>query len=230
MDELALHARPRPTAARPLLGQTLLVVEDSRFASEAIRLLALRSGARIRRADCLASAGRHLGAYRPDVVIVDLGLPDGSGLELIRALSAGEWRPRVLLATSGAPEAEGEALEAGADGFLGKPVESLGAFQSAVLSRLPSGDGPAGPRLVCGDRVEPDRLALEEDLRRAGGMLRDGRVRTLFVADFLRGVAATGHDGALAREVDRLREGPEAALRAGLERLLAGRATTRPAL
>jgi DNA-binding response OmpR family regulator len=69
---------------QPLAGLTILAVEDSRFASEALRLMCLRSDARLRRADSLEQADRHLSVYRPDVVIVDLGLPDGNGADLIR--------------------------------------------------------------------------------------------------------------------------------------------------
>jgi len=66
MNELEYTSlTPAPTATRPLLGLTILVVEDSRFACDAMRLLCLRSGARIRRADCLRSARRHLQVYRP---------------------------------------------------------------------------------------------------------------------------------------------------------------------
>ena len=107
-----------PTARRPLLGLTILVVEDSRYACEAIRLMCLRSGARIRRADCLRSARRHLSVYRPSVVIVDLGLPDGSGLDLIAELASAIPRVTGLLGLSGNTGMAAEAINAGADGFL----------------------------------------------------------------------------------------------------------------
>jgi DNA-binding response OmpR family regulator len=132
----------RPTAERPLLGQTVLVVEDSRFACEAMRLLCLRSGARIRRADSLRSAARHLSVYRPSVVIVDIGLPDGSGTALLRDLSRAQPRVAVLLAISGDDAQREAALAAGADDFLPKPFTSLAAFQAAVLAQLPPRRSP----------------------------------------------------------------------------------------
>jgi DNA-binding response OmpR family regulator len=55
-----------------LFAVTILLVEDSRSASEAIRLYAAESGARVRRADSLHAASRHLAIYRPNVVMVDL--------------------------------------------------------------------------------------------------------------------------------------------------------------
>jgi len=64
-DTHFLNMNIHATALRPLLGLTVLVVEDSRYASEAVRLLCIRSGARIRRADSLQAAHRHLKVYRP---------------------------------------------------------------------------------------------------------------------------------------------------------------------
>ena len=127
MDDLTQNAAPHyPRSDRPLFGLTVLVVEDSKFACEGIRLLCLRSGARIRRADCLRSARRHLQVYRPSVVIIDLGLPDGNGTELIEEINAASPRVGIVLATSGDSFGEAVALAAGADGFfcqaVGKPI------------------------------------------------------------------------------------------------------------
>lgn len=217
MDEIdPLGPTQTPTARRPLLGMTVLVVEDSRYASEALRLMCLHSGARIRRADSLRAARRHLQVYRPSVVIIDLGLPDGSGLDLIAELDRATPRVGALVATSGDSGARQQALAAGADTFLEKPLGQLGNFQHAVLSVLPPERRPAEPALVNMSIVEPDRLALSEDIRHGANLLeshQDGPVLD-YVAQFAGGVAAAADDvpmRAAARNLTRARREKRAA-------------------
>jgi len=191
----SLPAGPQ-TWLRPLFGLTVLVVEDSRFASEALRLMCVRSGARIRRADCLRAARRHLQIYRPAVLIVDIGLPDGSGAELIAEAKGLPVPVPAVLGLSGDPEREGAALRAGADAFLPKPVESLALFQQAVLSVLPSeARGPLAP-LCEDDTITPDPLALRDDLSHAAEVLavHHDPVATGYVAQFVAGLARAAHD------------------------------------
>lgn len=184
---------------RPLTGLTVLVVEDSRFASEAVRLLCLRSGARIRRADCLRSAERHLRTYRPAVVIVDLGLPDGDGADLIRQIASCEPRVPVILGLSGDPDMHDKAMNAGADGFLAKPVESLALFQQAILSSLPDSAVPAGPRALPKEMIQPDSSGLRDDLAHVAEILATAQNTAAidYIARFLAGVARSAHDDAL---------------------------------
>lgn len=125
-----------------LLGITIMLVEDSLCASEALRLMAVASGARLRRADCLLAAQRHLAAFRPNVVIVDMGLPDGNGLDLIRDIARNATPCPALIAVSGGDVEEwgDRAKNAGADALLCKPINGISAFQDAVLSVLSDGD------------------------------------------------------------------------------------------
>ncbi|MGY9046374.1 hypothetical protein P775_02990 [Puniceibacterium antarcticum] len=201
MDELEHFDRVcAPTAARPLLGLTLLVVEDSRYACDAIRLMCLRSGARIRRADCLQSARRHLQVYRPSVIIVDMGLPDGSGAELIAELVIATPRVAVILATSGDSFSESVAIAAGADDFLEKPVSSIAFFQNVILSHLPQERRPRGAREVQTEMVHPDPIAYRDDMAHAADILGgdvDGASLD-YVARFLSGVAQIAGDAPLS--------------------------------
>lgn len=195
-----------PTPNRPLLGLTILVVEDSRFACEAMRLLCLRSGARIRRADCLKSARRHLRVYRPSVIIVDLGLPDGSGGDLIEELANTVPRVAVILGTSGDEFAEDAAIAAGADGFLPKPVVSLAAFQNEILSRLPENRRPRGPRVVPDEEICPDLVAFRDDMAHVADVLNDRHDEEIldYVAQFVGGVARSAQDHTLAEAAEQL--------------------------
>jgi DNA-binding response OmpR family regulator len=205
-DRDFLPPAPTPTANRPLLGLTVLVVEDSLFACEALRLMCLRSGARLRRADSLRAARRHLQVYRPSAMVIDMGLPDGSGAELLDELNTARPRVGVLLATSGDDMARATAAAAGADGFLPKPLESLAAFQDAILSRLPADRQPAGPRLVRDEVIAPDRTAFHDDMAHAAELLGDGTDTGMldYTLQFLSGVALSAHDTALGQASARL--------------------------
>ncbi len=208
-DELdLLLSAQSPTAERPLLGLTVLVVEDSRFASEAMRLLCLRSGARIRRADSLRSAHKHLAVYRPSVVIVDLGLPDGSGTDLIAELAHATPRVDVILGISGDPGARDLATAAGADGFMDKPIESLSVFQARVLEHLPPENRPKGLRRITDDTVEPDPLALLDDLTHITDVLTGSEEldpgALNYAVQFLCGLARISHDDPLERAASSL--------------------------
>lgn len=205
LDPFAIQTR-LPTAARPLLGLTVLVVEDSRYASEALRLLCLRSGARIRRADCLRSASRHLQVYRPAVAIIDIGLRDGSGADLIEELNAASPRTNVIVGMSGDPDAEELARNAGADAFLSKPVTSLAAFQELLLNHLPPERQPAGPRSVPDEVISPDPIAYQDDLAHMADIINTAEDENTmdYVAQFLTGVAKSAEDTAMLQAVDAL--------------------------
>jgi CheY-like chemotaxis protein len=162
--------------------------------------MALRSGARLRRADSIQSAKRHLRVYMPSVIIVDVGLPDGSGLDLIRELS--NTRPRVaaLIGTSGDELHHTATLKAGADVFISKPYESLASFQQTLLNLFP-GSEPLGLRLVSNDMVHPDPAALRDDLYHAKSLIEHEPNKPMcdYLRQFLTGVAKSVGDTHLER-------------------------------
>lgn len=197
-DTIQLDLSPfgRVGAEQPLRGLTVLAVEDSRFACDALRLMCRRSGARLRRADTLESAAAHLRVYRPDVVLIDLGLPDGRGEGLIASLAAiGSDRP-ALLGMSGDDAGRALAMTAGADGFLDKPLAGLAAFQSALRAVIP---GKTAPVADTGARVTADPQALLDDLALAAAALttQPGPLQRRYLAGFLTGIARQTGDGAL---------------------------------
>ena len=198
----------------PLQGVTILAVEDSRFACEALRLMARRSGARLRRAETIEAARRHLRVYRPDVMMVDLGLPDGRGEVLIRDLVTSARRPLVVLGMSGSPEGRGKALAAGADGFLDKPLQNVAQLCRALRPLLPELDIQPPPIGGTG-RLNLDPLALRDDLAFAAAALQGspGPERQRYVSAFLSGVAVHADDSDLAEAACHAGDG------GGLERL-----------
>ncbi|HHH13562.1 MAG TPA: response regulator transcription factor [Thiolapillus brandeum] len=144
----------------------LLLVEDDLPLLAQLSERLERQGYAVERADNGTEA-LYLGREFPlDLAIVDLGLPDLSGLEVIRRLRAeGKRFPILILTARGRWQEKVEGLEAGADDYLVKPFrfEELLARLNALARR--SG-GWASPRLDYGRMVlDTARQALEVDGR-----------------------------------------------------------------
>jgi len=226
-----------PSAARPLLGLTVLMVEDSRYASDAVRLMCMRSGARIRRADCLRSARRHLQVYRPSVLLVDLGLPDGSGLDLIAEADTAQPRIDTILGISADDTARAGCLAAGANGFLAKPLRSIAMFQAEMLRHLPPDRQPGGPRPVVDEVICPDQIAYRDDIAHVADLLSGPTDAALleYAVRFLEGLALLAGDDSLlsaSRQVRRTQSDGAAHLTdiGHLRALLADRMVSRVAI
>lgn len=105
-------------------GQHVLIVADDADVSAVFQLSLTRAGFRVSTARLADSALRELTEHKPDVVILDMALPDASALEHVRFIRKNVSKRVPVVVTSGATAGYhmGKALEAGADVVLGKPV------------------------------------------------------------------------------------------------------------
>ena len=122
-----------------------LIVEDDPAIQKIVQLMLESSGFRVVIAEGGSRAERDARSKRPDVIIVDLGLPDFDGLELIKIIR--EWSPVPMLVLS-ARTAESQrlaAFEAGADDYVIKPFSApeLLARVRALLRRHARGHTPS---------------------------------------------------------------------------------------
>lgn len=189
--------QPPPQGADrlPLQGLSLLIVDDSRFTCDALRLILQRAGAQLRRAESLEIARLHLAFRRPDLAIVDLGLPDGRGEDLIAELAA-EGFP--VLGLSGDPDGRTTAMDAGATAFVEKPLGSAAGLVR-LIRQLVTGAGAVDkgddPALPVGDPI-----ALRDDLARASVLICT-QGDPGYALSFLRSLARASGDTALETAV-----------------------------
>ncbi len=116
----------------------LLVVEDEAELAALTRRALERGGFAVDLAADIAEADEHLVAAKYDTVILDLALPDGNGLALLRRMRAhGSTVPVLVLTARDGPEDRVIGLDAGADDYLVKPfhMPELIARVRALLRR-----------------------------------------------------------------------------------------------
>lgn len=115
----------------------VLVVDDNKDAADALVALLSVQGYRAGAAYSGASAIREADAVRPDVVLLDIGMPETTGFDVARALRDYKRAPKpVIVAVTGAAEPSDKlaARMAGFDHYLVKPVE-IGALV-ALLEKV----------------------------------------------------------------------------------------------
>jgi two-component system KDP operon response regulator KdpE len=108
-------------------GARILVVDDEPQIRRAVRTALVGHGYRVATAATGAEALTTFGEWRPDVVLLDLMLPDRDGLLVCREIRAMATTPIVVLSARGAEHDKVAALDQGADDYLTKPfgVEEL---------------------------------------------------------------------------------------------------------
>ncbi|MCU0926078.1 MAG: sigma-54 dependent transcriptional regulator [Hydrogenophaga sp.] len=129
---------------------SILVVDDEPDLRTLYELTLLREGYEVTSAADLAQARESLAQRRFDVLITDMRLPDGLGLELLRELGAAQRSERSIVITAyGSAENAVEALKSGAFDYLTKPVD-LKQFRMAVTAALQSQRLPAATETAAG--------------------------------------------------------------------------------
>jgi two-component system response regulator PilR (NtrC family) len=183
----------------------ILVVDDEPDLRTLYELTLLREGFRVETAETLAEAFAYLNGNSFDLVITDMRLPDGLGLELIRYIRTQQRRERCVVITAyGSAENAVECLKAGAFDYLTKPVD-LKQFRSVIAS-IVLDPAPPAPRIVglglqsggvvAGAGVLPSlgEAALQRLVGESSGM-RAVKERIVKVARSMAPVMVTGESG-----------------------------------
>jgi DNA-binding response OmpR family regulator len=141
--------------------RVLVVEDDDGVAGAVVEALEAHGHVAIR-AQRAAQVWKHL--READVVLLDLGLPDGDGLEVLRALRRIAGTPVVVLTARDAERDVVRGLRLGADDYVVKPVrlrELLARLEAVARRARPHGDGPAA------EIVEVEDLRVDLGARRA---------------------------------------------------------------
>ena len=148
----------------------VLVVEDEVEIRRFIRLALLAESLEVSEADGVQRGLIEAGTRRPDLVVLDLGLPDGDGIDFIRGLRTWSEIPIIVLSARTMETDKIAALDAGADDYLVKPFGTgeLLARVRAQLRRHPRASADVQSLLEFGDvRIDLVRRTVE----RAGAAL-----------------------------------------------------------
>lgn len=114
-----------PSVKAPVLETRILIVEDEQVFAQAVQKKLERAGYRCEIANNLKTARQKHASLAPDLILLDMRLPDGSGLDFLSDLSGGENAGAgvIVLSAYGELEDAVSAMKLGASDYLKKPVD-----------------------------------------------------------------------------------------------------------
>lgn len=136
------------------LAAVVLVVEDEPQMRKFIRASLASHGYRVLEAERAAEVVMMLTSHNPEIVLLDLGLPDGDGIELTKRLREWSRVPIIVLSARGREQDKVAALDAGADDYLTKPFgvnELLARMRAALRHAENRGAAPSVQALEFGE-------------------------------------------------------------------------------
>jgi two-component system KDP operon response regulator KdpE len=122
----------------------VIVIEDEPAIRRFVRMSLEAEGCQVHEADSLNRGIIEAGTRQPDMVVLDLGLPDGDGVDFIRDLRTWSDIPVIVLSARSGEADKVEALDAGADDYLAKPfgaAEFLARVRAQLRRRAQVGGG-----------------------------------------------------------------------------------------
>jgi two-component system KDP operon response regulator KdpE len=177
----------------------VLLIEDEKTIRRFVRVAVEEEGCAVIEAETVAGGLIEAGVQKPDLLILDLGLPDGNGIDLIRDLRGWSEVPVLILSARTQETDKIDALDAGADDYLTKPF-SVGELRARVRAllrrRLRSAEG-ATPVIEFGD--------VTVDLSRRL-VLRGGETVHLTPIEYRLLSTLLGHPGKVLTQRNLLRE------------------------
>lgn len=147
----------------------VLVIEDEPEIRNVVRVLLETERYRVVEAESAARGEVEARAHKPDLLLVDLGLPDGDGITLIRRVRGWSPVPIIVLSARTMEEQKIAALDAGADDYVTKPFsapELLARVRAALRRNVRSSDSTSALQLG----------SVRIDLARRGASKGDGEV------------------------------------------------------
>jgi DNA-binding response OmpR family regulator len=148
-------------------GRMILLVEDEQSITEPLAAALEREGFVAEVAGTVAGALEAAARRQPDLVLLDVMLPDGSGFDVCRELRQSSNVPIIMLTARGEEADRVIGLELGADDYVVKPFSAREVLARirAVLRRAETGPAEAGATLEVGDlRLDPAK----RQVRRGG--------------------------------------------------------------